>query len=102
MLNRRKELLPREVAAKLKKGEKLTIVDVREKDEWRSGHIPGAKHIPLGQIPLRVGELDPHVDTILVCQSGGRSSRACDYLTQLGYRAVNMKGGMAQWGGDKA
>jgi rhodanese-related sulfurtransferase len=96
-----KEILPHEVADKLKKGEQLTIVDVRERDEWLSGHIPGARHIPLWQIPLRLSDLNALEDTILVCGSGGRSSRACEYLTKMGYKAVNMKGGMAQWSGDR-
>ncbi|MNG32760.1 putative adenylyltransferase/sulfurtransferase MoeZ [compost metagenome] len=93
-------MLPREVASKLKKGEPLTIVDVRESYEWISGHIPGAKHIPLGQIPERLGELDPKKETIVVCMSGGRSSRACEYLSHLGYKVINMKGGMSAWTGD--
>lgn len=93
------DVSPHIVAGKLKRGERLVIVDVRESVEWRSGHIPGAKHIPLGQLPERLGEIDPRTETIIVCQSGGRSSRACDYLARMGYKVVNMKGGMSAWGG---
>ncbi|MDF2923870.1 MAG: rhodanese protein [Paenibacillaceae bacterium] len=95
-----KEVMPREVAGKLKKGEPLHIIDVREAYEWRSGHIPGAKHIPLAELPERLRELSPKQENILVCMSGGRSTRACEYLSQLGYKVVNMKGGMSAWTGD--
>lgn len=95
------EWQPEDIASKLKAGEKLTIIDVREPDEWFLGHIPEAKHIPLGQIPTRIHEIDPKVQTILVCRSGGRSGRACEYLHSLGYNVVNMTGGMMEWPGEK-
>lgn len=95
-----KEQLPNEVAERLKKGEKLNILDVREHDEWESGHIPGAKHIPLGEINRALNEVDPKQETVVVCRSGGRSGRACEYLSSLGYNVVNMPGGMSEWSGD--
>lgn len=95
------EWQPEDIASKLKAGEKLTIIDVREPDEWILGHIPEAKHIPLGQIPARIQDIDPKVQTILVCRSGARSGRACEYLHNLGYNVVNMTGGMSEWTGDK-
>jgi len=76
------------------------VIDVRERAEWHTGHIPKANHIPLGELPMRLRELDAKLLTIVVCQSGGRSARACEYLSQQGYRAVNMLGGMSQWHGD--
>lgn len=95
-----KEILPQEVQRRLEQGEKLLIVDVREPDEWASGHIPGAKHIPLGSILQRHKELDPEQEYIIVCRSGGRSSVACEQLEELGYKVVNMPGGMLEWDGD--
>lgn len=96
------EWTPEEIAQKLKQGEALTIVDVREPNEWFLGHIPQAKHVPLQQIPARISEFDPNVQTILVCQSGGRSQMACEYLHRLGYNVINMPGGMSEWPGEKA
>lgn len=74
------------------------LVDVREPDEWAAGHAPGAVHLPLGDLPSRVGEL-PETDDALpvVCRSGGRSSRAVQWLVQQGYDVVNVEGGMRAW-----
>lgn len=95
-----KEQLPHEVLDRIKRKEKVNILDVREPDEWESGHIPGAKHIPLGEINRALNELDPKQETIVVCRSGNRSGRACDYLSGLGYNVVNMPSGMSDWFGD--
>jgi rhodanese-related sulfurtransferase len=94
-----KEQQPVEVLDRLQKKEFVTILDVREQDEWESGHISGAKHIPLGQIARALNEIDPKQETIVVCRSGNRSAMACDYLSSLGYDVVNMPGGMSQWSG---
>lgn len=92
---------PVDVKERLKRGEKLTIVDVREDEEVATGKIPGAKHIRLNDLPQRYKEIDPGEETIMVCRSGNRSAVACEYLYGLGYRNVkNMMGGMNAWGGD--
>jgi rhodanese-related sulfurtransferase len=91
--------LPSEIEAKLAKKERITLVDVRELEEWHRGHIAGAKHIPLGELPLRKSELDKNLRNVMICQSGGRSATACKYLSDEGYQVVNMLGGMAQWTG---
>lgn len=91
-------ILPLDVYEKLKKGEKINIVDVREDDEVATGIIPGAKQIRLSEIPQRMREIEPNVETIIVCRSGNRSGIACEYLMQNGYRNVkNMMGGMLNW-----
>ncbi|MEJ5944011.1 rhodanese-like domain-containing protein [Pseudokineococcus basanitobsidens] len=72
------------------------LVDVREDDEWAAGHAPGAVHIPLGDLPARVGEL-PEGDVHVVCRSGGRSARATAWLQQNGVDAVDVAGGMGAW-----
>jgi len=95
-----KEQLPEEVLERLKQNEKLVILDVREPEEWQFGHIPGAKHIPLGQIARALNELDPKQETIIVCRSGNRSGQACDFLSSMGFNVVNMLGGMSKWTGD--
>lgn len=77
------------------------VLDVREQDEFDAGHAPAAVHIPLADLPSRVGEL-PEVDGDLpvVCRSGGRSSRAVQWLAAQGYDVANVDGGMKQWAAD--
>jgi rhodanese-related sulfurtransferase len=80
--------------------EKLNIVDVREIDEWIDGHIPGAVHVPLSEFGEHMHKINPTEETIIVCRSGGRSARACEYLAQSGYNVINMLGGMLDWQGE--
>lgn len=75
------------------------IVDVRETFEFDRGHIPGAKHIPLGQMPKRIKEIDRSKNIVVVCASGGRSSNAARYLSEEGYNVSNLMGGMMAWAG---
>lgn len=95
-----KEISAHDLAERLKSGEELNIVDVREPVEWEEGHIPGAKHIPLGQLPQRLEELDPKQEWFIVCRSGGRSGLACELLSESGYNVVNMTGGLLAWRGE--
>lgn len=78
-------------------GDDLVVLDVREDHEWAAGHIDGAVHIPLGQLPARVGELDPDVRTLVVCHVGGRSARATQWLHAQGHDVANVAGGMDAW-----
>lgn len=76
------------------------VVDVREQNEWDAGHAPGAIHIPLGELPERLGELPESDETEplpIVCRSGNRSGRAVAWLSQQGFDVVNVDGGMKQW-----
>lgn len=73
------------------------ILDVREDYEWSAGHAEGALHIPLDQLPARLGELDPDEDLYVICRTGGRSFRAAQWLVGQGYSALNVAGGMDQW-----
>ncbi|GAA4428320.1 rhodanese-like domain-containing protein [Georgenia halophila] len=72
------------------------LLDVREQDEWDAGHAPDAVHIPMGELPARVEEL-PEEELLVVCRSGGRSSRSADWLNQAGFDAYNINGGMKDW-----
>ncbi|WP_068776249.1 rhodanese-like domain-containing protein [Paenibacillus sp. FJAT-26967] len=94
------EILPDDVKRKLENGEILHIVDVREDEEWESGHIRGAKHLPLGSLEQRHGELGKGQEIIVVCRSGNRSGMACGLLDSLGYHVTNMPGGMMEWNGE--
>ncbi|WP_210471023.1 rhodanese-like domain-containing protein [Sporosarcina sp. 6E9] len=95
-----KEITPAEVKDLLESGQQLNLVDVREDDEVAEGIIPGAIHIPLGEVAERVGELDKSKPYIIICRSGGRSGRATEYLEEAGYDAANMTGGMLEWDGE--
>jgi rhodanese-related sulfurtransferase len=74
----------------------LHVLDVREDDEWRAGHVEGATHIPLRDVPARLSEL-PEGQTLVVCKVGGRSAQAVAYLVRLGHDVVNLDGGMLDW-----
>lgn len=74
------------------------VLDVREPDEWASGHIPDATSIPLGQLASRVGELDREQRIVVVCRSGNRSAAGRDILLEAGFPAVtSVEGGMIDW-----
>ncbi|MFH5821047.1 rhodanese-like domain-containing protein [Georgenia sp. AZ-5] len=72
------------------------LLDVREQDEWDAGHAPGAVHIPMGELPVRVDDI-PEGDLLVVCRSGGRSARSVAWLNQAGFDAYNVDGGMKAW-----
>lgn len=75
------------------------ILDVRQPDEFRAGHIPGAKVIPLGELGSRQGELPRNRDILCVCRSGARSGVAARQLRDQGLNAINLRGGMIAWQG---
>ena len=87
-------MLPREVASS---DEALQLVDVREPDEWDAGHVDGAHHIPLAELPGRLEEIDRSRPVVLVCRSGRRSAYATRLLHDAGYDARNLEGGMQEW-----
>ena len=95
-----KQITAKELEQKIKSGEKMNIIDVREDDEVAMGKIPGSTHIRLGEIPNRIDEIDKHQHYYMVCRSGGRSGSACEYLAQNGYNVTNMVGGMLAWEGE--
>ncbi len=80
-------------------GSSIQLVDVREADEVAQGTLPEAVHIPMGDIPVRMGELDPTKPTLLLCRSGARSGSVGQFLVQNGFSDVtNLTGGMLAWG----
>lgn len=82
------------------KAEKVKIVDVRETDEFERGHIPTAKSIPLSGLDQQLNQLNENEEYYIICQSGGRSAMACDFLANQGYQVVNVMGGMSVWKGE--
>jgi len=82
----------------LQRGEKPLLVDVREDAEFAAGHLEGARHIPLGQLPQRLAEIDPQADPVFICRSGGRSMAACQMALRANIRSpANLEGGMLAW-----
>ena len=94
-----KKITPEDVVKRLQNGEEVTVIDVRESGEVATGRIPGAKHIPLGQLALRKDELAKDKSYIVTCQSGNRSKAACGLLEALGYEVEDLIGGMNTWSG---
>ena len=86
-----------DLSEKLKNGKRPLVLDVRQPDEYRSGHITGAKLIPLNELGRRMKDLPQNREIVCVCASGNRSSSATRMLTKAGYNAINMKGGMSAW-----
>ena len=87
-----------EVKQKLDRGDNFVLIDVREPHEYQIARIPGARLIPLGELPRHLNELDPEADIVAHCKSGGRSQKAVDLLKQNGFRHVrNMTGGITAW-----
>lgn len=80
--------------------EEAVVIDVRETQEWSAGHIANARHLALGQLEKRVGELEKlkNRPLIVCCASGNRSSSACGTLKKAGFeRVFNLSGGIAAW-----
>ena len=75
----------------------VSLVDVREPDEYTTAHVPGAKLIPLATVPVRMNELDVTQTHYLICKVGGRSAQAGQFLEQQGFDVVNVVGGTDAW-----
>jgi rhodanese-related sulfurtransferase len=73
------------------------LIDVREPDEWRGGHAPGAKLIPLGQLATKLSTLPRDREILFICRSGNRSARATEAAQNAGLRASNVGGGLIAW-----
>jgi rhodanese-related sulfurtransferase len=77
------------------------VVDVREVDEYTDGHIPGAINVPLSELTEKYSSVTQNEKIYVVCQLGGRSARACEFLSNLpefdGSHFINVVGGTAAW-----
>jgi len=75
----------------------LQLIDVREHDEWKSGHIAGAVHISLGRLEHSIGSIDGRRKVAVICHSGVRSQRAARMLRGHSLEAASVSGGMLAW-----
>jgi rhodanese-related sulfurtransferase len=92
------EITPVDLKARIDRGDRPFILDVREPEEVALAAFPYATHIPMGDIPSRMTELDPDRETIVVCHHGVRSAQVAIYLARMGFeRAVNLAGGIDAW-----
>ena len=92
------EIAPLALKARLDRGDRPFILDVREPEEVAFAAFPHATHIPMGDIPSRLTELDPDRETIVVCHHGVRSAQVAMYLARMGFEhAVNLTGGIDAW-----
>lgn len=73
------------------------IIDVRQPEEFKSGHLQNAHLIPLNQLEARINEVPQDREILCVCQSGSRSSAASRFLAGAGYTVLNLSGGMIGW-----
>jgi rhodanese-related sulfurtransferase len=92
-------ITPLELKARIEKGDKFRLIDVREQDEWNHVHLPNADLIPLSEFQQRAtNELSPDDSIILYCHHGMRSARAQGYLKGQGYdNVLNLTGGIDAW-----
>ena len=78
----------------LYQNEKLSLVDVREVEEFETLHLEGAQNLPLSQLTDIYDQLDKDLLHYVICKSGMRSARACQFLAEQGYDVINVQGGM--------
>jgi rhodanese-related sulfurtransferase len=73
------------------------LIDVRADHEWEAGHIAGATHLQLDELPQRAGEIDKQRPVLLYCRGGNRSTMAAGALAEAGYDATKLSEGIVGW-----
>ena len=92
------QVTARQLKTMLDEGKKLTLLDVREPQEWDITHLENAKFIPLGDLPQRLNELDTADEIVAYCHHGMRSAKAIGFLQQMGFKKLkNLAGGIDAW-----
>ena len=83
-------------ASRLDGGE-VQVVDVRGRDEWDEGHLPGARHLTLNELPAEAETISKHQPVVFVCAGGNRSAMAAEAFRTAGYDAHSLEGGLKAW-----
>lgn len=92
------DITPEEVNTRRTNGDDFILLDCREPEELAIASLAGATHIPMGDIPQRITELNPDDEIIVFCHHGIRSAAVCSYLRQLDFGKVkNLRGGIDAW-----
>lgn len=94
------EISVTELDSRLRAPDPPLVLDVREPWELEVARLTGTLDIPMNEVPGRLGELPKDRDIVVMCRSGGRSSKVADYLHRTGYRAANLTGGILAWARD--
>jgi adenylyltransferase/sulfurtransferase len=93
-----REISVEELKARRDRGDKPLVLDVREEWELQLARIPDVVHVPMNQLPTRLSQFTPDVETIVMCHAGGRSLRVAQYLAGQGFTNVaNLSGGISAW-----
>ena len=93
-----REISVQELKSRRDRGENPLVLDVREDWELQLASLPGVVHVPMNQLPARLGELSAQAETIVMCHAGGRSLRVAQYLENQGFSNVaNLSGGISAW-----
>jgi rhodanese-related sulfurtransferase len=91
-------MTPAELALRLKRGDQLSVIDVRESAEHALAHVEEAKLLPLSRFNEWVETLSPDEELVVMCHHGIRSAQVCAYLSQQGFRKLhNLAGGIDCW-----
>ncbi len=93
------EITPEALQGEIAAGRAPRMLDVRDGWELEISRLPDALHIPMQEVPDRLGELDPAAPVVVLCRSGARSLRVAQFLEQRGFaRVSNLTGGILAWG----
>ena len=91
------EISPDELLARAGKPDAPLILDVRSAEEFASGRVPGAKHVPYDEVPARLAELGPPREVVVYCERGGRAAKAAEARGEAGVTVKHLTGDMKAW-----
>jgi len=91
------QITPQELKVRMDRKDPLVLLDVRQGWELQLSRLSGATHIPIEEIEFRTAELNPEDEIIVFCHQGIRSAAVAEHLRRLGFKAVNLAGGLDAW-----